>query len=491
MRFFDIVVATSINNAIGEKGEIPWKISRDLKWFQKITTLPTNNSNPSKNIIIMGRKTWESLPRKPLPNRMNFIITRTVGYHVDTNDNVCIFDTFEKALQKSIDYPYSNVFVIGGEEIYKQALKNPWVRYIYKTTIDRVFTNADKFFPDIEDHESHFVDIYTSKAFEENGLGYRFQIWTRKATFLWWTDKNCYEYDWLSHCFANIPCHHVVDTDCTLQVPNAVIITNQLITKEESFQRYEDHHVPYHLVHLSDEYLDDKYGVYNNSSCRTVHRNYFHPFIGSKAITFGIGPKSNFWEGIPSDQIDIYRSNGFDERPYVWSFAGYIKKSDRTLICKMFQSLEPNFIHSSMGFNNGILNTDIYRNKIIESKFVLCPIGNCSLDTFRIYEALEGGAIPVTLYTNVNQGFIRYVSNYWKYVFYSEHLPFVVSNSWEENLEKVKYLLQNPNVYNQLKAEMDTFWKDYKTRLQRHFTEVFSHELFLRPPRNILDIIEM
>ena len=68
---FDLIVAKTINNGIGLNNKIPWKLSKDLKMFKKITT-----SGNEKNAIIMGRKTFESINKKPLPGRTNIILSR-------------------------------------------------------------------------------------------------------------------------------------------------------------------------------------------------------------------------------------------------------------------------------------------------------------------------------------------------------------------------------------------------------------------------------
>lgn len=124
-----IIVAVSENGIIGKDNQLPWHIPEDLKRFKEITT-----GHP----VIMGRNTFESIG-KPLPNRTNIILTRTVkGVEVKNN---CIFtDTiFIKALQES-DLEW---FVIGGESIYRYFL--PYVDKIYLTRINQEIT-GNKYF---------------------------------------------------------------------------------------------------------------------------------------------------------------------------------------------------------------------------------------------------------------------------------------------------------------------------------------------------------
>lgn len=109
---FDLVVARSINYGIGLNGTIPWKIPSDLKMFKKITT-----SGSQKNAIIMGRKTFESIGKKALPNRTNIVISK--NSKVEVNENLKQAGSLDEALQmaKHINSK-SKVYVIGGQKVF-------------------------------------------------------------------------------------------------------------------------------------------------------------------------------------------------------------------------------------------------------------------------------------------------------------------------------------------------------------------------------------
>lgn len=98
-----IIVAAAKNGVIGKDGAIPWHIPEDLKRFKVLTLGKT---------VVMGRKTWDSLPRKPLPGRRNIVVTRDDHWHADGAENM--------GLDQALDLP--DVFVIGGAEIYRAAL---------------------------------------------------------------------------------------------------------------------------------------------------------------------------------------------------------------------------------------------------------------------------------------------------------------------------------------------------------------------------------
>ena len=99
-----ILVAVSPEGIIGKDNTIPWHYSADLKRFKRLTT---------GNTIIMGRKTWESLPKKPLPNRRNIVITRS------SIENIECFNSIDDALQTC----EGDVWFIGGAGIYQEAMQ--------------------------------------------------------------------------------------------------------------------------------------------------------------------------------------------------------------------------------------------------------------------------------------------------------------------------------------------------------------------------------
>lgn len=472
MVFFDVVVARAdTTRLIGQNNQIPWRLKADLRWFQQLTlaSAPASSASsqsPSPNILIMGRRTWESLPKRPLPGRTHYVVSSTLspseapGAHI-----VSSFTHALEHIRSQMLTPSPRCFVIGGERLYGEAIASLWCRRIYETVVQYESPSVSPdaaYFPEIPDL------LYDSEPLgsveEENNLRFQRFVHTRKRPVLWWIDKSCYERDWLEHCLASVP-HYEVQPAKTL-VPNAIIIANQLVSHRSALEQYESTQTPFHLIHLSDEYLDDDYTCYAFQQCKTVFRNYLSPVFlrNPKIYPFGIGYRDQF-----ATQCQPLNHLKQTPRTYVWTFAGYLKKSDRTQICQLFHLFTPNRIHETGGFNIGLLSTPEYAKLLCASKFVLCPIGNCSLDTFRLYEACEAGAIPVTLYSNVNQPFIRFLQNYWAILFETHDLPFIVSHSWEENVQKVAFYLEHPDAYTALQQRCSVFWNRYKTNLQYLF----------------------
>ena len=120
MTTITLVYAQSRNGIIGRDGGLPWHISSDLKRFKAVTM-----GKP----VIMGRKTWDSLPKKPLPGRQNIVITRQRGF---TADGATVTAGVAEALAAAGDVP--EVSVIGGGDIYRQFL--PLAQRIHLTVVN-------------------------------------------------------------------------------------------------------------------------------------------------------------------------------------------------------------------------------------------------------------------------------------------------------------------------------------------------------------------
>lgn len=157
-----IAVAVAENYAIGKNNQLLWHMPADLKFFKQIT---------SGHTIIMGRKTFDSVGR-PLPNRRNIVISRDPNLKID---GVEVVNSLDEALSISKNEEKS-VFIVGGAEIYKQAL--PKVDTLYLTTIHHNF-EADTFFPEIDRNEWKEVKSERHKADEKNPYDYTFAVLER------------------------------------------------------------------------------------------------------------------------------------------------------------------------------------------------------------------------------------------------------------------------------------------------------------------------
>ena len=168
------IVAVDGNNGIGFDGELLEYIPEDMKRFRALT---------EDNIVIMGRKTWDSLPSQPLQNRDNLIISSKL--HLDYSkyhDYVVGVQDMESAKfaltmlkQNYLSFKGKDVFIIGGGSIYEQLL--PYCDTVYMTRINIAHENVDTYFPPLDLAEWSLVEW--SEWREYNGIPYRFLTYKR------------------------------------------------------------------------------------------------------------------------------------------------------------------------------------------------------------------------------------------------------------------------------------------------------------------------
>ena len=157
------IVAVDENWGIGYNGDLLEHIPEDLKYFKAITTGST---------VIMGRKTWDSLPKKPLPGRLNIVITSTPR---ENEENVK-FMTLEEAMAYAIVCRPQNVFVIGGGTIYEELL--PLCDRVYMTKINKSHENVDTYFPNLDESEE-WAPASCSPIYDYKDFTYQFWQYDR------------------------------------------------------------------------------------------------------------------------------------------------------------------------------------------------------------------------------------------------------------------------------------------------------------------------
>lgn len=166
-RKFSLVVAVDSKNGIGIDGKLPWRLSEDMRHFRELTT-----SSPGEvNAVIMGRKTWESIPAKfrPLPGRLNVVITRNKDYELP--EGVQMAGSLADAVYISAD----KHFVIGGSQIYADAIKHPNCEGMYITRVNKEY-ECDTFFPD---YKKLFEKERVIEILNEGGVRYNIEHWLR------------------------------------------------------------------------------------------------------------------------------------------------------------------------------------------------------------------------------------------------------------------------------------------------------------------------
>ena len=159
----NLIVAVDENWAIGYKNDLLIRIPADMKMFRQETT---------GKVVVLGRKTLETFPNgQPLKNRTNIILTTKKDYEVK---NAIVVHSIEELLEELKNYPSEDIYIIGGETVYRQML--PYCNVAHVTRIDRKY-EADAFFPNLEeegnwqitaesDEQSYFDTTYTFVKYE-------------------------------------------------------------------------------------------------------------------------------------------------------------------------------------------------------------------------------------------------------------------------------------------------------------------------------------
>ena len=160
----NLIVNVDKNWAIGLGSKLLVRIPQDMKYFRSMTT---------GHVVVMGRKTLESFPEsKPLPNRVNIVLTRDQGYQAPGAVVVHSMEELKEELKK---YPGEEIFVIGGGQIYRELL--PLCDKAYVTKVDRAF-DADVYFPDLDqDPQWQMTKISDEQTYFD--LEYVFTIYER------------------------------------------------------------------------------------------------------------------------------------------------------------------------------------------------------------------------------------------------------------------------------------------------------------------------
>ena len=164
----NLIVAVDNNWAIGNKNKLLNSIPEDMKFFRTTTT---------GKVVIMGRKTLESFPNGlPLKNRMNIVISAKEGYKVK---DAVVVPSIEAALKEAGKYPTEDVYVIGGDSIYRQML--PYCDVAHVTKMDYCY-EADTWFPNLDKDEEWEV-IARSEERTYFDLEYEFDMYVRKTSY--------------------------------------------------------------------------------------------------------------------------------------------------------------------------------------------------------------------------------------------------------------------------------------------------------------------
>ena len=162
--FLSIIVAVGENNEIGCRNQLLWRLPADLRRFKKLTV---------GHSVVMGRKTFESLPNGPLPDRKNIILSRNPNF---LYENCLVFSSLADALIKLSGE--DEVYIIGGSQVYMKAL--PYADKLYLTRVHANFPEADAYFPAISWTDWEKMNEEKHPADEKNRYSFTFYEFDKK-----------------------------------------------------------------------------------------------------------------------------------------------------------------------------------------------------------------------------------------------------------------------------------------------------------------------
>ncbi|GJE86148.1 dihydrofolate reductase [Phanerochaete sordida] len=203
-----VIVAATVSNGIGQSSRLPWRLPQEMAYFARVTS---NALEGTKNAVVMGRKTWESIPTKfrPLKDRMNVVISRNQDYQLQPTSPLTRLSAGLAAALTELESQQSEpektkvnrIFIIGGATLYKETLElspsSP--AFVDRVLLTRIlspsFDECDVFLPDFlqaegdttakwsrcthEQLESWVGFEVPRGVQEEKGVQYEFQMWTR------------------------------------------------------------------------------------------------------------------------------------------------------------------------------------------------------------------------------------------------------------------------------------------------------------------------
>ena len=271
----------------------------------------------------------------------------------------------------------------------------------------------------------------------------------KMITLIWQSNReNSWENDWIEHLFRNVPHNTITDYTQSQVVNRSLIIYNSLVNNTEYIKKLAAQGISFGLIHLSDEWGRDDTGLYKYTDI--VLRNYYKD-LGPTVLNIPLG----WMNGYPHDMV----TKSTEDREYVWSFSGHVDKTTRPEMVKWMSTVSKGKSYFKKcgedwgPFQGHALNptqlADMYNNSI----FVPCPQGNHSIDSFRVTEALQAGAIPI-----VER------SPYWNNLFGND-CPFVQINEWADAPQLIQNLLDDCSAIDGLRTYVNKWWLDYTDKL--------------------------
>ena len=274
-----------------------------------------------------------------------------------------------------------------------------------------------------------------------------------------------YEKKWLEELFGNPDMIEVKKIDFnttfeTNETPIFLAMRPHLPEYIKLFTKYESMNQPFKVLHLSDEFCEDPIDFYNFSNCKKVVRNYVRPNLSPNVTVIPLGYHTTFKNGI---EKPYERTPQLPFRKYVWSFFG-TNWNNRSVIlddlkdesigeyrCELYKEWN----------DSNSLSQNEYMSMMLNSWIVPC-IGGNNPETYRFYEALEFGCVPIIVEDDHNKEYIKYVT---------QHIPILPLKSWSQARSLLKSFIENKEAFEQYRHTLLTAYSSMKKQFQDKFKE--------------------
>jgi hypothetical protein len=283
----------------------------------------------------------------------------------------------------------------------------------------------------------------------------------RKPTLVWqFNPAGAWETDWLRLLLADTAGSEVIDNKWAHISDPMIVVDNRLVPEKTSYYREAfEKGARIILIHLSDETFRDDLSAYKY--CDAVIRNYYSARLTQFAniFTLPLGYKAGF--------ATTQTHKPAAQRKYMWAFAGDSKKLTRAEMLAEMSTVPKSYTHLTSGFGAAdALSTADYRAIFDDSVFAPSPSGWSNIDSFRVYEALEAGCIPIVERRPAFDYFTTLLGPH----------PIPTITSWAEAPALISRL-NSENETERMRLACANWWADYKPKLKTRLTEFISRVL--------------
>lgn len=267
-----------------------------------------------------------------------------------------------------------------------------------------------------------------------------------------WQREDLREREWVTQMFGSLIKEHITDGSNFVVMDNCLLIDQFVHVKRREYYRAFRSHRNAFLLHLSDEQFHGGYEAYANFT--GIFRNYWSAIFNPASVKI----------------LPLGYSNGLarhiqpklaSERKYLWSFAGETARASRPEMVAALKSISPHLCCATDKNGTAALAPDRYRELLGDTVFAPCPMGRLNLECFRLYEALESGAIPIVERRPTLDYFAKLLGPN----------PIMGAWSWAAARDKIRLLAADPPRLNQLQREILSWWDMHKQTIKNSISQ--------------------